>query len=208
MRLTLFSKLIVCASLAGVLQAFPAAAAPAPSAPLQLPGNRDSEAVIRAWFTDLKVITQEGEQVRFYTDLLKDKVVLVNFFYTECKTIAALQSKVVSDLQGLLGDRLGKDIFLVSITVDPGRDTAAKVREYARMFAARNGWTLLTGKKENVDWINYKLGNYVENPEDHAALYLLGNLRTGQWLKLAPESKAKTLADQLVKLAEGVKAPR
>ena len=111
--------------MAAMLAASPARAAGKP----QLPGSLDSEGATRAWFSDLKLITQEGKEVRFYTDILKDRVVLINFFYTECKTIAALQSKVVSDLQALLGDRLGKDIFLVSITVDPARDTPEKVRE-------------------------------------------------------------------------------
>lgn len=202
-----FLKAMVCSLiLAAALHTPPAAAGPAPSP--QLPGTRDSEAATRAWFTDLKVVTHEGQEVRFYSDVLKDKVVLVNFFYTECKTVAALQSKVISDLQGLLGDRLGRDIFLVSITVDPARDTPEKVRGYARTFAARKGWSLLTGKKENVDWINYKLGNYTENPEDHAALFLLGNLKTGQWLKVAPDTRAKTLAEHLIKLAEGREGSR
>lgn len=155
----------------------------------------------REYYTDLKLVTHEGREVRFYSDLLKDKVVLIHFFYVNCKTTAARQSKVLSDLQPLLGERLGKDIFLVSITVDPSVDTPEKVRDYARAFAPRQGWTFLAGKKENVDWINYRLGNYTPNPESHAAFFLLGNLRTGHWLKNQPETKAKALADQLITLA-------
>ncbi len=162
----------------------------------------------REYYTDLKLVTNDGREVRFYSDLLKDKVVLIHFFYVNCKTIAARQSKVLSDLQPLLGDRLGKDIFMVSITVDPANDTPEKVREYARVFVPRPGWTFVTGKKQNVDWINYRLGNYTENPEKHAALFLLGNLRTGHWLKDQPETVAKSLAEHLLSLADEKGAPR
>lgn len=186
----------------------PMAANPKPEPPQRLLAPQDSEAAKRSYFTDLKLITHEGKEVRFYTDILKDKVVLIHFFYTNCKTVAALQSKVLSDMQSLIGDRLGKDIFLVSITVDPERDTPDKVREYAKVFAARKGWIFLTGKKGNVDWINYKLGNYTEKPEDHAALLLLGNLKTGHWLKASPDARAKTLAEMLLKLSEEEKGVR
>lgn len=176
--------------------------------PQGLPTPRDSEAARRSYFTDLKLVTQEGREVRFYTDILKDRVVLIHFFYVNCKTLAALQSKVLSDLQPLLGDHLGRDIFLVSITVDPANDTPDKVREYAGVFAARPGWTFLTGKKENVDWINYKLGSYRENPEEHPAIFLLGNLKTGHWIKARPDSSAKILAEQLLKLREESRAAK
>lgn len=162
----------------------------------------DHERKRREYYTDLKLVAHDGREVRFYSDLLKDKTVLIHFFYVNCKTTAARQSKVLSDLQPLLGERLGKDIFLVSITVDPTVDTPDRVRDYARAFAPRPGWTFLSGKKENVDWINYRLGNYTTNPESHAAFFLLGNLRSGHWLKNQPETKAKTLAEQLIMLAD------
>ena len=154
------------------------------------------------YYTDLRLVTHDGRTVRFYSDLLKDKTVLIHFYYVNCKTTAARQSKVLSDLQPLLGERLGRDIFLVSITVDPANDTPEKVRDYARVFAPRPGWTFVTGKKENVDWINYRLGNFTPDPEKHSALYLLGNLRTGHWQKDQPETRARSLADHLLALAD------
>jgi protein SCO1/2 len=109
---------------------------------------------------------------------------------------------VLGRLQSKLGERLGKDILIVSITVDPARDTPEKVKAYAGVFAARKGWLFLTGKKENVDWVNYKLGQYTEDFESHPMLYILGNVRTGHWLKLKQEATPESLYEQLHLLLE------
>jgi protein SCO1/2 len=200
-RITLSAPVIaLCLLLAATLLPCTAAAAPQSSQGTALDRRTDDAA--RAYFTDLKLTTHEGKVVRFYSDILKDRVVLIHFFYTNCKTVATLQTKVLSDLQPLLGDRLGKDIFLVSISVDPARDTLEHTRAYARAFAPRPGWTFLTGSKVNLDWVNYKLGNYKENPEEHETFFLLGNLRTGHWIKDKPETSARTLAEHLIQLAD------
>ncbi|BBA69780.1 SCO family protein [Geobacter sulfurreducens] len=201
MRITLSAPVIaLCLLLAATLLPCTAAAAPQSSQGTAL--DRRTDEAARAYFTDLKLTTHEGKVVRFYSDILKDRVVLIHFFYTNCKTVATLQTKVLSDLQPLLGDRLGKDIFLVSISVDPARDTLEHTRAYARAFAPRPGWTFLTGSKVNLDWVNYKLGNYKENPEEHETFFLLGNLRTGHWIKDKPETSARTLAEHLIQLAD------
>ncbi|AAR34632.2 SCO family protein [Geobacter sulfurreducens] len=200
-RITLSAPVIaLCLLLAATL--LPCTAAAAPQSPQGTALDRRTDEAARAYFTDLKLTTHEGKVVRFYTDILKDRVVLIHFFYTNCKTVATLQTKVLSDLQPLLGDRLGKDIFLVSISVDPARDTLEHTRAYARAFAPRPGWTFLTGSKVNLDWVNYKLGNYKENPEEHETFFLLGNLRTGHWIKNKPETSARTLAEHLIQLAD------
>ncbi|ADI84091.2 SCO family protein [Geobacter sulfurreducens KN400] len=200
-RITLSAPVIaLCLLLAATL--LPCTAAAAPQSPQGTALDRRTDEAARAYFTDLKLTTHEGKVVRFYTDILKDRVVLIHFFYTNCKTVATLQTKVLSDLQPLLGDRLGKDIFLVSISVDPARDTLEHTRAYARAFAPRPGWTFLTGSKVNLDWVNYKLGNYKENPEEHETFFLLGNLRTGHWIKDKPETSARTLAEHLIQLAD------
>jgi len=200
-RITLSAPVIaLCLLLAATLLPCTAAAAPQSSQGTAL--DRRTDEAARAYFTDLKLTTHEGKVVRFYSDILKDRVVLIHFFYTNCKTVATLQTKVLSDLQPLLGDRLGKDIFLVSISVDPARDTLEHTRAYARAFAPRPGWTFLTGSKVNLDWVNYKLGNYKENPEEHETFFLLGNLRTGHWIKDKPETSARTLAEHLIQLAD------
>jgi protein SCO1/2 len=176
--------------------------------PSGMPGSKDSDATRRSYFTDLKVTTNEGREVRFYSDLLKDKVVLISFFYLDCGTVCPLQNKILAELQNLLGDRLGKDILILSLTVDPARDTPGLINTYGRAWNARPGRLFLTGSKTNVDWINYKLGGYVEDPKTHKTTYLLGNVKTGHWMTVRPDTKAKVLADNLLKLAEENNAAR
>ena len=198
---------IVCAFLLLFLLAVPLYAATVPGAS-PMPGSKDSDATRREYFTDLKVTTNEGKEVRFYSDLLRDKVVLISFFYLDCGTVCPLQNKILAELQNLIGDRLGKDILILSLTVDPARDTPSLVNAYARAWNARPGRLFLTGSKINVDWITYKLGGYVEDPKTHKTTYLLGNVKTGHWMTLRPDIKAKVLSDNLLKLADENNASR
>ena len=158
--------------------------------------------VAREYFTDLRLITQEGKEVRFYSDVLEGRVVLINGFFTDCHGICPTQNLVLSGLQNLLGERLGREVFIVSITIDPEYDTPDRVKEYTQGFAARPGWLFLTGKPENVNWVNYKLSQYIENPEDHKGIYLLGNLKTGLWKKFLASAQTEVLFNQLQGLLE------
>lgn len=151
----------------------------------------------RSYFTDLPLVTQQGDEVRFYTDVLEGRVVLISGFYINCRTICPRQNLILSRVQKILGERLGRDATLVSVTVDPQRDTPDKVRQYAGAFRAGPGWLFLTGKPENVNWINYRLGQYLEDPERHRGVYLIGNLRTGLWVKASPAAEAEDLVRQL-----------
>ena len=147
----------------------------------------------RRFFTDLTVITHEGEELRFYSDLLKDKLVVISFFYTNCPT--AQPALVTSfKLQKRLRDRLGRDILILSIGVDPEKDTLEVVREYAKKFNPQKGWLFLTGSEKNMGVINRKLGNTNNLPEGHLRLFLLGNLKTGHWMKMVETAQDIALA--------------
>lgn len=156
----------------------------------------------RNYFTDLKLVTHEGEEVRFYSDVLANRVVLISGFYVNCKTVSPRQNLILSRVQKMLGERLGKDVSIVSITIDPERDTQEKVSEYARVFASRPGWMFLTGKPENVDWVNYKLGQYIEDLDQHKGVFLLGNLKTGLWMKASPKAQPNVLLAHIEELLE------
>lgn len=201
MHTTRFLSLIVSGVMLLVFSVSPLSAATAPDT-ARMPGSKESDTTRRSYFTDLKVITNEGREVRFYSDLLKDKVVLISFFYLDCGTVCPLQNKILAELQNLLGDRLGKDILILSLTVDPARDNPALVNAYGRAWNAKPGRLFLTGSKINVDWINYKLGGFVEDPTTHKTTYLLGNVKTGHWMTVRPDTKARVLADNLLKLVE------
>jgi protein SCO1/2 len=148
------------------------------------------------YFTDRTMITHEGRELRFYSDLLKGKVVLINFFYSNCPT-AQMSLITMFKLQKMLGNQLGADMYLLSISVDPERDSLKAIQDYAAKFNPQKGWLFLTGTKENMDAINVRLGNRNPNPEFHQQLFLLGNLRTGHWMKLPETARAISVADGL-----------
>lgn len=135
------------------------------------------------YFSDVELINQDGQKLRFYSDVLKDKVVIINAFFTTCTSVCPPMNRNLEKIQDALGDRLGKDVFLVSISVDPETDTPARLKDYSRRFHARPGWMFLTGKKDNVDWALYKLGQYVETKNDHTTILIIGNEPKGLWKK-------------------------
>lgn len=135
------------------------------------------------YFTDVELLNQDGKKVRFYSDVLKGKTVVVNAFFTTCTSVCPPMNRNMEKIQETFGDRVGRDVFLVSITVDPEVDTPTRLKEYAQKFHAGPGWIFLTGKKENLEWALYKLGQYVEKKDDHKTIFIIGNEPTGLWKK-------------------------
>ena len=143
----------------------------------------EPETAAGKWFTDVELVDQDGKNVRFYSDVLKGKTVVVNAFFTTCTSVCPPMNRNFEKIQEAFGERVGKDVFLVSISVDPVTDTPPRLKEYAKKFNARAGWTFLTGKKENVETALYKLGQYIENKDDHKTIIIIGNETTGLWKK-------------------------
>ena len=156
-------------------------------------GQKPEASPAQKYFSDVELVNQDGERVRFYSDLLKGKTVVINAFFTTCNTACPVMSRNMEKVQETLGERVGRDVFLVSISVDPLTDTPARLKEYAQKFHAGKGWTFLTGKKENVDWALYKLGQYVENKDQHLNIWIIGNEATGLWKKAFGLAKAEEL---------------
>jgi protein SCO1/2 len=154
-----------------------------------------------AYFPNLPLLTQENKAVRFYNDLLKGKVVLINFMFTTCKGVCSPMTANLARVQRYLGERMGRDINMISISVDPETDTTEVLKHYAETFKAQPGWYFLTGKKENVDWVLYKLGGYVENKTEHSSVLILGNEATGEWMKMPAMASPTEIANAAIKLA-------
>jgi protein SCO1/2 len=159
-----------------------------------------STSAAEKYFSDVELINQDGEKMRFYSDVLKNKVVVINAFFTTCTSVCPPMNRNLEKIQNALGDRLGKDVFLVSISVDPVNDTPTRLKEYSQKFHARPGWIFLTGKKENVDWALYKLGQYVEEKNDHTSVLIVGNESKGLWKKAFGLAKA----DELIRIVDDV----
>ncbi|HEX8422656.1 MAG TPA: SCO family protein [Pyrinomonadaceae bacterium] len=153
-----------------------------------------------AYFPNHVLLTQDNQPVRFYEDLLKGKVALINFMFTTCKGVCSPMTANLAKVQQQLGDRLGKEVVMLSFTVDQETDTPAVLKKYADSFKARPGWYFLTGKKENLDWVLYKLGGYVEDKNAHNLKVIIGNEATGEWQKLHAMANPNEIAAAVLKL--------
>ena len=183
-------------------------------APLVLAGNavaaqeeetgKPMSRVARAGFLpNVPLVTQDGKKVRFYDDLIHDKTVLLNFFMVEC-TDGVCPTAVANlrKVQDLLGDRMGRDIFFYSITLQPRHDTPKVLREYVSNFDIKPGWTFLTGKPADIEHLRRALG-YAEadpeidrNPANHIGMARYGSDRLDRWggvsVRSSPENIAST----------------
>ena len=150
------------------------------------------------YFTNVELTTHEGRTVRFYDDLIKGKIVAIDLIYTTCQYACPLETARLAQVQRLFGDRMGRDVFFYSITIDPDHDTPAVLAEYARKYQAGPGWLFLTGAKADIDRLSRKLGLYSppdpSNPDGHQPYLLVGNESTGQWMRNAATDNAKFLA--------------
>lgn len=154
-----------------------------------------------SYFTNVELVNQHGQTMRLYRDLLHDKIVVIDTIFTECTGICPVLSLTLKRIQEHAGDRMGRDVHLISISVDPETDTPAKLEKMAETYDAGPGWYFLTGDKENVDLALRKLGGYVDNREAHNAILILGNTRTGLWKKalgLAASSKILPIFDSVL----------
>lgn len=154
----------------------------------------DKPAPAQKYFGSAVLTDQNGEKLRLYDDLLKGKVVVVNAFFSTCQGVCSVTMPKIAELQTVAGDRLGKDVSFLSISVDPLTDTPAKLKKYAQGLGAKPGWHLLTGDREAVEQALGKFGQYVEVKENHSNLLIMGNDRTGLWKKVLGLSKSEDIA--------------
>ena len=206
MKLTLLLTILLSVATIALGQDPAAAQKPKPPEPASLPpaDNATGRSPAEKYFSDVELLDQDGRKLHFYSDVLKNKVVIINTFFTTCTSICPPLNRNFEKIQEALGDRLGKDAFLVSISVDPETDTPTRLKEYGRRFHARPGWLFLTGKKENVDWALYKLGQYVETKDDHTSILIIGNEPKGLWKKALGLAKP----EELMRIVEDVIADR
>jgi protein SCO1 len=185
-------------------------AATAPDTPRERVPRRLDESEQRRYFTDTKLLDQDGREVRFYTDALRGKIVLISFIYTNCTDICPTLMHNLSDVQEALGDRFGKDVFFVSITVDPEDDTPEELKRYGERYNARPGWTFLTGPKKDLDAVIKRFGEFQDDFEDHSMTFVLGDVKNARWSKirgdLPPEAVLPRIRDLLSRREAGTAA--
>lgn len=109
------------------------------------------------FYTNAVFHTHDGKPVRMYNDLIKGKIALINFFYTSCEEFCPRTMACLAKVQDLIGDRLGRDIFMYSFTLKPEEDTPEKLRAYHKGIGAKPGWTFLTGNEYDLTTVRFKL---------------------------------------------------
>jgi len=128
---------------------------------------------------------QDGRKIRFYSDLIKDKVVVLSFFYTSCTYSCTMQGKTFSKLQSLLGDRLGKSVFLISVTTDPARDDVAQLKSWGKRYEVQTGWTLVTGKEAELNKLLFPFTGERVGGGMHMPTTFIANDKIGVWTSMA-----------------------
>ncbi len=176
-----------------------------PPAPANTGAPKDGPAAVEKsgaekYFTDIELVNQNGEKMRFYHDLLQGKTVIINSFFATCQGSCLPITRNLEKIQEALGDRLGKDARIISLSVDPTVDTPGELMAFGKKFNARPGWYFLTGSKENVEFVLKKLGQFVQNKQDHYNIIIVGNDRTGLWKKAFGLAKS----DELIKVVDSV----
>lgn len=123
------------------------------------------EMMRQRYFPNLTLVTDAGRQVKFYDDLLKDKIVILNFIYADCQGICPTIVANLMRVRKILDAEVNKDIFIYSLTIRPEVDTPAKLRQYAEMHRIQDPrWSFLTGKPDEVDRLRHLLGFADPNP--------------------------------------------
>ena len=155
-------------------------------------------------FPNVVLRTQDDKPMRFYDDLLKGRIVMINFFYTTCTGTCSATTHNLAKVVDAIGDRFEREVVLLSITVDPEHDTPAALKSYAEGHAAKPGWYFLTGSVRDIDGIRTVLGARdrfnVEGP--HTSVLIYGNAETGQWATAPTQGDPTLIARTVMRLVD------
>lgn len=170
--------------------------------PIETAANdaRDSSAFSSSRIPDAKVYDQNGNRLNFYSDLIKNKTVAINFIFTTCTTICPPLTATFRRVQQELGNT-ALNVQLISISVDPSTDTPERMRDFAAKFKAGPGWTFVTGDKTEIESLLQALGASVANKNDHTPMILVGNDMTGYWTRTYGLSPPTTLVKLIAEAA-------
>ena len=203
--IAVLSLLFLAASAVAHSPGAPAAKEGAPTTAIEpSAGTRDA----RTYFTDLQLVTQDGKKVKFYTDTMEGRTVVINTIYTHCTDACPLITQKMIEIRAQVGERFGKDVFFLTLSTDPARDTPQLMKKFAREQGADvPGWLFLTGTKENLGHILKKLGMFSQVVEEHSTMLVAGNVPAKRWTKIRPEAHATLIAERLKTLADATQDP-
>lgn len=146
------------------------------------------------------MLNQHGEAVDFRRDIIGDRIAVIDFVYTSCTTVCPVVSTIFSQLENRLGTHMEQDVALVTITVDPARDTPHRLKSYSENFNPGPNWSWLTGEKQIVDKVLTELGAYTPLYEDHPAMVLVGDENKSEWYRYYGFPDPKNIEAKVVEM--------
>ncbi len=152
---------------------------------------------------DVELLDQDGRKIHFYTDLVKGKTVVINFIFTTCTTICPPLGATFARVQKDLGERVGRDVHFISISVDPATDTPERLKVWGAKFKAGAGWTFVTGDKPSIDNLLNALAASTARREDHSPTVLIGNDARSTWTRTYGLAKPSQLVQIINDAIEG-----
>ena len=157
----------------------------------------EDEVTAREYFTDTVLIDDEGQEVRFFSDVLKDQVVVINFIFTHCGGACPMITEKLKMARDALSEEQAAAIRYVSISIDPARDTPAAMHEFRERHRADGNWLFLTGEQQDIDAVVKRLGQYSPDVEAHSTIMLAGNVNKRHWMKILPSVPPPIIAEKL-----------
>ena len=160
--------------------------------------TQPSEELVKPAFPDTILVDQDGNKHHFYSDLIKGKLVLMNSIYTSCEGSCPVQTAIFARTRQILGDRVGRDVQMISISLDPVTDTPERLKEFAdKHGGAGAGWTFLTGSKQDVTEVLQAMDLFAAVPEQHTPIAAVGNEAAGIWMKVINLNAPRELASRI-----------
>jgi len=164
---------------------------------------QDQPAPVALPVPDIEVVNQNGRHVRFNSQVVEGRIAIVTGFFTTCSAMCPITQEKLAQVAKLLGPRLGKEVMIVSISVDADNDTPARMKDWGEKFHIGPGWTLLSGKRTEVDTLLKSLGLSVPLPQRHQSALMVGSTASG-WVRIS----SWTSAEKLVKLVESMSSTK
>ncbi|MEE1888629.1 SCO family protein [Pseudomonas carassii] len=197
--LVLGGCLWILASVAFAHEGHSPAPQPAPQAMASGGGTRDAQ----TWFTDTVLKDQDGRELRFYSDVLKDKVVMLNVIFTHCNDACPLITRKLREVREAMGAELAAQVTFVSVSSDPLNDTPEVLKTFARKQGVDGpNWLFLTGDKASVDLVLGRLGQFLPSPEQHSTQLIAGDVAGKRWSKIRPDAPPAAIAQRMQLLTQ------
>jgi protein SCO1 len=154
------------------------------------------------YLADLPLVDQNGKTVDLYKDFIAGRRIVLHSFFARCEGSCPVMMTTLQALQKQLGSRLGKDVSIVSITVDPDHDTPQVLADYAKRVQAKPGWHFLSGSSAQVNMALRRIGQYTDAPENHMNLIIVGNETDGDWRKMHGLAEMKAVVTEILEAIE------